>query len=115
MRPAPYLWSAARALALNPMAHIRRPLGAAVALNSLIFALELFGGLRGHSLALLIDAVHNLSDELALICLWLAYVLAASMSRGLQRSANLLNSAGLLVISAVIVWQAVDRILTRAQ
>ena len=92
------------------MAHIRKPLAAAVALNTAVFLGEAATGLRAGSLSLLTDAVHNLSDELALICLFLAYVVSARMSRGLQRSANLLNSLGLVSVSAVIVWQAVDRL-----
>jgi cobalt-zinc-cadmium efflux system protein len=91
------------------MAHIRRPLGVAVALNTAVFVAETIGGLRAQSLSLLMDAVHNFSDELALVCLFLAYVLAARLSRGLQRSANLFNSIGLVAISAVVVWQALDR------
>lgn len=92
------------------MAHIRAPLGVAVALNSGIFVVELLGGLGSRSLALLMDAVHNFSDELALICLWPAFVFAVSMSRGLQRTANLLNSLGLVAVSALLVWQAIDRV-----
>lgn len=83
----------------------------AVALNSAVFGLEALGGFRAHSLALVMDAVHNLSDELALVALWLAYRMGASMSRDLQRAANVLNSLGLAAISAVVVWQAIDRVL----
>jgi Co/Zn/Cd efflux system component len=93
------------------MAHIRKPLGLAVVLNTALFAVEVLGGLRSDSLALLMDGVHNFSDELALIFLWLAYLLAVSMSRGFQRTANVLNSLGLIAISAVLIWQAIDRVL----
>jgi Co/Zn/Cd efflux system component len=93
------------------MTHIRKPLGLAVSLNTAVLGLEVWGGLRADSLALVMDAVHNLSDELALICLWLAYLLTLKISRGLLRIANLLNSLGLVAISAVLVWQGVDRIL----
>jgi divalent metal cation (Fe/Co/Zn/Cd) transporter len=93
------------------MAHIRKPLGSAVSLNTAVFGLELWDGLRADSLALVMDAVHNFSDELALICSWLAYLLTFKISWGLQRIANLLNSLGLVAISAVLVWQAIDRIL----
>lgn len=79
--------------------------------NSIIVVVELVGGIQAHSLALLIDAAHNLSDQLALICLWLAYVLAVSASQRLQRAANVLNSLGLMAISGVLVWQATDRAL----
>jgi cobalt-zinc-cadmium efflux system protein len=69
------------------------------------------GGLRGDSLSLVMDAVHNFSDELALVCLWLAYTMSVKMSRGFQRTANALNSLGLLAISGVVLWQAADRVL----
>ena len=94
----------------NEMAHIRKPLATAAGLNTLIFAAEAFAGVRANSLSLLMDAVHNFSDELALICLYLAYVVTARASRGLQRFANLLNGLGLVLISAVVSWQAIQRL-----
>jgi Co/Zn/Cd efflux system component len=57
------------------------------------------------------DAAHNFSDELALGCLVLAYWLRAKLSRNLQRSANVLNSLGLIVVSGLVGWFAVDRLL----
>jgi cobalt-zinc-cadmium efflux system protein len=73
--------------------------------------IEGVAGTRAHSLSLLMDGVHNFSDELALLSLLAAYVFSTSLSRGLQRIANLLNSLGLIAISAVILWQAVGRLL----
>ena len=93
------------------MAHIRKPLAAAVVLNSAVFVVEAAAGTHAHSLSLLVDAVHNFSDELALLCLLAAYLFTISISRGLQRIGNLLNSVGLITVSAVIVWQAVHRFL----
>jgi cation diffusion facilitator family transporter len=93
------------------VAHIRKPLAAAIALNTAVFATEAMAGVGAGSLSLLMDAVHNFSDELALLCLLAAYVFRVSLSRGLQRVANLLNSLGLITISALLVWQAVDRLL----
>jgi cation diffusion facilitator family transporter len=93
------------------MAHIRRPLAAAAALNTVIFAGEAWAGARASSLSLLMDAVHNFSDELALVCLCLAYMVTVRASRRLQRSANLLNGVGLVAISAALVWQAIDRLV----
>jgi cobalt-zinc-cadmium efflux system protein len=57
------------------------------------------------------DAVHNMSDELALVCLFCAYVVSLSVTRGLQRAANMLNSLGLIVIGGLVVWQALERVL----
>jgi cobalt-zinc-cadmium efflux system protein len=93
------------------MAHIRKPLAAAVALNTAVFATEAVAGVRAGSLSLLMDAVHNFSDELALICLLAAYVFTVSLSRGLQQVASLLNSLGLITVSALLVWQSVDRLI----
>jgi len=70
---------------------------------------EAVAGFEAHSLSLMMDAVHNLSDEMALIFLYLAFILSHSVSRNLLRTANLFNSLGLIVISSLLVWQAVKR------
>jgi cobalt-zinc-cadmium efflux system protein len=96
------------------VSHVRKPLIAAAALNTTIVAAELAAGASGHSLSLIMDAVHNSSDELALICLCLAYCVRVGWSRGLQQSANFFNSVGLIGLSLIIVWQAVDRFFNPA-
>jgi cation diffusion facilitator family transporter len=93
------------------MAHYRKPLAAAVALNTGIFVVEAVAGLQAHSLSLLMDSLHNFSDELALVFLFLAFVLSEGISRNLVRSANLFNSVGLIAVSALLIWQAIDRLL----
>src|SRR3989442_3114150 len=93
------------------MAHYRKPLAAAAALNTAIFVLEAIAGLKADSLSLLMDSVHNLSDEMALVFLYLAFVLPYGISRHLLRSANVFNSVGLVLVSALLLWQAVGRIL----
>jgi cobalt-zinc-cadmium efflux system protein len=55
--------------------------------------------------------VHNLSDELALLALYLAFVLPQGVSRALLRSGNLFNSLGLLAVSALVLWHALERLL----
>jgi Co/Zn/Cd efflux system component len=40
------------------MAHYRKPLAAAVALNSAIFLIEAFAGFQANSLSLIMDSVH---------------------------------------------------------
>ena len=92
------------------MAHYRRTVGAAAALNTTIFVIEGIVGLREHSLSLVMDSVHNLSDEIALIFLYLAFVFPLRRSSALQGWANVLNSLGLVAVCALIVWQAVDRL-----
>jgi cobalt-zinc-cadmium efflux system protein len=56
------------------------------------------------------DSVHNLSDEMGLVLIFVAYAAASGMSRNLLRSANFFNSVGLLTLSAVLVWQATERL-----
>jgi len=60
------------------------------------------------------DSVHNLSDELALVFLYLAFVLPLGLSRNLLRSANVFNSIGIVVLSALLLWQATVRLLNPA-
>jgi Co/Zn/Cd efflux system component len=91
------------------MAHYRKPLAAAVALNTVIFLVEGVAGLEVNSLSLVMDSVHNLSDELALVSIYLAFILPLGVSRNLMRSANLFNSVGLVVVSGLLLWQAVLR------
>src|SRR5262245_54797314 len=86
------------------MAHYRKPLAAAAALNTAIFVVEAVAGFKADSLSLIMDSVHNLSDEMALVFLYLAFVLPHGISRHLLRSANVFNSVGLL--SALLLWQA---------
>ena len=93
------------------MAHYRKPLAAAAALNTAIFVVEAIAGFEANSLSLVVDAVHNFSDELALVCLYLAFVLARGFSRNLLRVANLLNSVGIVAISGLLLWQAAVRLL----
>jgi cobalt-zinc-cadmium efflux system protein len=92
------------------MAHFRRQVGAAAALNTVIFVVEAVAGVQAKSLSLVMDSVHNLSDQMALVFLYLAFVLSSGLSRNLVRSANLFNSVGLIAVSALLLWQAVDRV-----
>src|SRR5260370_662710 len=91
------------------MAHYRKALAAATVLSAAIRAVEAVAGFEAHSLSLMMDAIHNLSDEMALILLYLAFILSQGVSRNLLRTANLFNSLGLIVISSLLAWQAVER------
>jgi len=55
---------------------------------------EAIAGFKAGSLSLVMDSVHNFSDELALVFLYLAFVLPQGLSRNLVRSANLFSSVG---------------------
>ena len=93
------------------MAHYQKSLAAAVLLNTAISAVEAVAGFESGSLSLLMDGAHNLSDEMALIFLYLAFILSQGVSRNLLRIANLFNSLGLIAISGLLVWQAAERFL----
>jgi cobalt-zinc-cadmium efflux system protein len=93
------------------MAHFQKPLAAAVALNTAIFVVEGVAGFESRSLSLIMDSVHNLSDEMALLFLYLAFLSREGLSRALLRSANIFNSVGLILVSALLLWQAVERLL----
>jgi cation diffusion facilitator family transporter len=93
------------------MAHHQRAVAAAVMLNIAIPIVEAVAGKLGGSLSLLMDAAHNLSDELALVALWLAFMVAKGPSRTLLRVSNALNSGGLILLSPVLLWQAYERVI----
>ncbi|MGH7845407.1 MAG: cation transporter [Candidatus Binatia bacterium] len=93
------------------MAHRRRPLAVALGLNSAVLAAEIAGGFGANSLSLIVDGIHNFSDEVAIAFLVLAYTLRKGLSGHLLRSANLLNSVGLLAISGLLLWEAVTRLI----
>jgi len=92
--------------------------GLAVALNLLFVALEVLFGLRAHSVSLLADAGHNLSDVLGLGLMWWAAVLAqqpptARHTYGLRRASILAafgNSVILMIAVGGIAWEALQRL-----
>jgi len=92
------------------MAHRRKPLTIALALNTAVLVVEIAGGVGASSFSLIVDGVHNLSDEVALGLLVLAYTLRTGLSGRLLRSANLFNSVGLLAVCAFLIWRVVERL-----
>lgn len=88
-----------------------------VCLNTAFVVAEVIFGLRAHSLALVADAGHNLSDVLSLILAWGAASLAKrppSLKRtyglkGTSILASLFNAVLLLVAMGAIAWEAVGR------
>jgi cobalt-zinc-cadmium efflux system protein len=87
-------------------------------LNLGYVAVQIFFGIYAHSLALLADAGHNLSDVLGLVLAWWASRLVKSLptrrhTYGLGRSsilAALANATFLLVAVGGISWEAVRRL-----
>jgi Co/Zn/Cd efflux system component len=93
------------------MAHRRPPLMRALQLNTAVLVVEIAAGIGSNSFSLIMDGVHNLSDEVALVFLVLAYSLRVGLSGKLLRSANLFNSIGLLVICGFLVWRVAERLV----
>lgn len=92
------------------MAHRRPPLVRALELNTAVLVVEIAAGIGSNSFSLIMDGVHNLSDEVALVFLVLAYSLRAGLSGKLLRYANLFNSVGLLAISVFLIMRVVERL-----
>ena len=92
----------------------------ALALTLVVLLVELAGGLYSHSLALLSDAGHVLTDVFALGLAWFAFEQAQRpadrrRSYGYHRAtilAALVNSAALIVIVIAIAIEAVRRLAT---
>ena len=94
-------------------------LGAAVGLTLAFVAVEAFSGWFAHSLALISDAGHNLADAAALGLSWYAIRVAGKPShqgmtfgyRRVEVFAALINGLSLVMIAAVIAWEAIARII----
>src|SRR5213079_3770452 len=90
----------------------------ALGLTLAILVIELAGGLLAHSLALLSDAGHVLTDVFALGLAWFAFEQAQRpadrrRSYGYHRAtilAALVNSAALIVIVIAIAYEAMRRL-----
>ena len=89
-----------------------------LAVTAVYIALLVVAGIRAHSLALLSEAGHNLSDFLALLLSLVAVYLegrppSATKTYGYRRAgvlAALVNSLSLVVVSFFIFYEAVRRI-----
>ena len=89
-----------------------------IALNLSFVIVEVVYGLIAHSLALVADAGHNLSDVLGLVLAWTASVLVRRLptqrrTYGLRRSSilvSLVNAVVLLIGIGAIAWEAVQRL-----
>ena len=80
---------------------------------------EVYAGLRSHSLSLLSDAGHNFTDAFALLLAAIGFYLQSkpadhARTFGYQRAGVVtafLNAATLLIISLVIFWEAITRLI----
>jgi len=93
-------------------------------LATLIYIILLvIAGLRAHSLALLSEAGHNLSDFLALLLSWFAVYMQAlppssTKTYGYQRAgvlAAFVNALALVAVAFLIFWEAGHRLYAPAQ
>ena len=90
-----------------------------ILLNGLITLVEIVGGIFSNSLALISDAIHNLSDTLALILAWLANSVSgrkpnARRTFGYKRFEILsafMNASILTAISIYLIYEAILRFL----
>ena len=92
------------------MSHRRPPLMRALQLNTAVLVVEIAAGIGANSFSLIMDGIHNLSDEVALLLLVFAYTLRTGLSSRLLRYANLFNSVGLLTVCAFLVLRVVERL-----
>lgn len=98
----------------------KRVLKIALVLTGIYVGVLIYAGLRAHSLALLSEAGHNLSDFLALLLSWGAVYLqerpaTATKTFGFHRAgvlAAFVNSGSLVVISFLIFYEAAQRLLS---
>ena len=89
-----------------------------VALNTLFVVVEVGAGFASHSMALLADAGHNLSDVLALLMAWGATILAkrapsTQRTYGLRKGtvlASLANAVFLLLAIGAIISESIHRL-----
>lgn len=98
-------------------AAFNRAFGIGIALNIGFVLVEAYFGWRAHSLALLADAGHNLSDVLGLMLAWVGMMVARMRpddryTYGRQRAsilAALVNALVLLAVMGGMAWEAIQR------
>ena len=101
----------------------KRKLLITIVLNLIITAAQIIGGLISGSLALISDAIHNLSDSVSIGLAYVAQILSGKpvtkkSTFGYKRAETLaafINSVALIGISVYLVIEAVKRILTPQQ
>lgn len=100
-----------------------RRMQAAVAVNLLLTAVQIMAGVISGSLALVADAIHNLSDALSLIIAFFARKIGrrpadAKMTFGYGRAevvAALINYTTLIIVALYLAAQGVERLFNPAQ
>ena len=101
----------------NEHRSIEKSLGISIALNAVIFIVELVGGILTNSLALISDSLHNLSDFFALILSYIASKVVrwksnSEKSYGYVRVeifVAFINSMALVLIGIYVVYEGIQR------
>lgn len=92
-----------------------------ILLNVLITGTQIIGGIISGSLALITDAVHNLSDVISLIVSYVANILANKKKQTLKQTfgfkraeiiAAFVNSLTLIIIAVFLGYEAIERLGT---
>ncbi|MCB0475388.1 MAG: cation transporter [Flavobacteriaceae bacterium] len=95
-----------------------RNLFISIFLNILITLAQIIGGVISGSLALISDAIHNLSDVISLIISYVANLLTNTKKQTLEKTfgykraeiiAAFINAAALIVIAVFLAFEAVKR------
>jgi cobalt-zinc-cadmium efflux system protein len=89
-----------------------------LAITGVFVAIEVYAGLRAHSLALLSDAGHNFTDALALFLTWFGFYLQSkpadeTKTYGYHRAgvlAAFVNAITLVALSAWILYESIARL-----
>ena len=97
----------------------KRNLLISVLLNATITIAEFIGGIFSNSLALISDAVHNLSDTMAIIISYIAMRIGKKDStakntfgyKRIEILAALFNAVVVIVISVYLFYEAYERFL----
>ena len=90
-----------------------------IILNLIITVAQIVGGIISGSLALISDAIHNLSDTISVILAYIAQLLSLKPSTkqstfGYKRAeilAAFINAMALIAISVYLIFEAIERLL----
>ncbi len=103
----------------NEHRKIEKSLGISIALNAVIFIVELVGGIFTNSLALISDSLHNLSDFFALILTLIASKVVQWKSNSeksygyvrIEIFAAFINAIALVLIGIYVIYEGIQRFL----
>ncbi|MBY0555275.1 cation diffusion facilitator family transporter [bacterium] len=81
-----------------------------ISLNLLFVFIEIYYGIVGQSLALVSDALHNLTDVFGLVIAWLGMILSKrAATRRFSIYAAFTNTSLLMISSVWVIFEAYDR------